>query len=242
LAPNASALIHVRAAANAAVDDELDAIADRIAHARDAIDRRRRGLELPAAVIGDHDRRGADLHGMLRILDRLQSLDGERTAPLLDQPGHVVPVQRTVVLTVHVFDDRRVCVRHDGIAMREVGEPEIVMPDELQPPPRMRREAREAAQREARLHGHAGSLVALTVPGDHRIHGETQCIVARRLAALDEFAGELAILEDVDLEHLRPGAYLADALEPRRRKRRETVIGAELRRGARHRRLRLVME
>ena len=97
-------LDHVRAASDAAVDDQLESIAHGIAHRGEAIDRRRGRVELPAAVIGDHDRADARIGGALRIVGRLQTLDDERPAPFPHQPGDVVPADGAIELAVDVID------------------------------------------------------------------------------------------------------------------------------------------
>ena len=52
---------HVRAGADAAVEHHLDLGADRVGDRRQRRDRRRRAVELAAAVVGHHDRVGAGL-------------------------------------------------------------------------------------------------------------------------------------------------------------------------------------
>ena len=71
----------VRAAADAAVDEHLDAAVDRLDDLGQRVDRRRDAVELPAAVVRDDDRRRAVLAREPRVLGREHALDEDR------QPG-----------------------------------------------------------------------------------------------------------------------------------------------------------
>jgi len=79
--------------------------------------------------------------------------------------------------------------------------------------------AEHRTQRQARRHRQAVDPVALAIARDRRVDGEREAVKARRLAAGDEFGGEAAILEDVDLEDLRPAKRLGEIAPPRGRRR-----------------------
>ena len=89
--PERQRLDDVAAAADAAVEQHLDLVADRVDDRRQRADRRRRAVEVVAAVVGDRDRVGADLDRAAGVVGVHHALDQKRAAPLLAQPGEVLP-------------------------------------------------------------------------------------------------------------------------------------------------------
>ena len=87
-------------APDTAVTDDLELVAQFIGDRGDAVDRGRRRLELPAAVIGQHDRGCAGIDRFARIADRLDALDDERPVPLAREPFDILPVDRAIELAV----------------------------------------------------------------------------------------------------------------------------------------------
>ena len=92
-APSARALTHVGAAHHAAVDDQLDAPADGVDDLAQAVERRRRMVEVAPAVVGDVDRVDAVLDGELGVLRGLDALDDQRHAGALADPVELLPRQ-----------------------------------------------------------------------------------------------------------------------------------------------------
>ena len=86
-------LEHVRAAHEAAVDDDLGASGDRVEDLAQDLDRRPRVVELAATVVGDVDRLDAMLDGQLGILGALDALEDERQAATLADAREPVPGQ-----------------------------------------------------------------------------------------------------------------------------------------------------
>ena len=84
----------VRAAADPAVDEHLDAAADRLDDLRQHVDRRGDAVELPAAVVRDDDPRGAVLAREARVLGGEHALDEHRQPRLAGEPLDVAPRQR----------------------------------------------------------------------------------------------------------------------------------------------------
>src|SRR4029077_21116373 len=84
----------VAAAPDAAVEQYFELVADGIGHGRQAADGRRGGVEVVAAVVGNRDRRGADVHGVAPVIRPGDPLDHEWADPLLPQPGEVLPGSR----------------------------------------------------------------------------------------------------------------------------------------------------
>ena len=84
----------VAAAPDAAVEQDLDLVADRVGDRRQRADRRRRAVEVVAAVVGHRDRGDAGVDGAAGVVDAHDALEHERAVPLLAQPGDVVPGRR----------------------------------------------------------------------------------------------------------------------------------------------------
>src|SRR5690606_14035885 len=98
LRTKAERLEHVLAGANTAVDVDFDAVADRIDDLRQHRDRRRRAVELAAAMVGDDDRVGTGVGRHLRVLDVDDALDDQLAAPAFLDPCNVLPRQLRIEL------------------------------------------------------------------------------------------------------------------------------------------------
>src|SRR5262249_7380623 len=70
-------------------------------------DRGGRAIELPAAVIGAHERAGAGLGGRARILDVEDALENELARPQAADPLDVLPTQRRIELAGGPLRQRR---------------------------------------------------------------------------------------------------------------------------------------
>ena len=101
---------------------------------------------------------------------------------------------------------------------------------------------RDAANLEFRRHAEPGDEITLAVARDRRIDGQADRVVTTLLAALDKVPGNPAILENIDLVHLRPVGNRRDVLDRRRAQRRQAVDRAEVLRRPRDRRLFLVVK
>ena len=82
------------------VDHHLGPVADRVEDPGEQLERHRGPVELPAAVVGEHDRVGAGVHGGDRVGHRQHPLDHDRTLPLLLEPGDVGRSQRLLAQRV----------------------------------------------------------------------------------------------------------------------------------------------
>src|SRR4029077_16395609 len=82
----------VRTAAKAAVDENGEARADRAPDLRQHLDRRDTGVELPPAVITQHDAVATQCRGTLGVRHAQHSFDEDPAAPQLPDPGDVIPV------------------------------------------------------------------------------------------------------------------------------------------------------
>src|SRR6185312_8248817 len=82
---------HIDAAAHAAVIDDRHALADRLGDRRQAIDRRRQSLDLPAAMIADDDAVEPQRGGLLRIFGMQHALHQQRLLPLVAIARDLVP-------------------------------------------------------------------------------------------------------------------------------------------------------
>ena len=86
------------AAADAAVEEDRELVADRLGDRRQGVERGDRAVDLAAAVVGDDDPVDAALRRLAGVVDVLDPLDEDRQRGPLAQPGEVVPVQRGVGL------------------------------------------------------------------------------------------------------------------------------------------------
>ena len=84
----------VLARTDAAIEQHLDLGADGFDNSRQHRDRRWRAVQLPAAVIGDHDRRRAGLGCGPGVLDVENALDDQLARPDAPDPFDILPVQR----------------------------------------------------------------------------------------------------------------------------------------------------
>src|SRR5205823_3526777 len=153
-----------------------------------------RGVELASTVIRQHDRARPGIARAPCISRREHTLDYKYAAPLLCQPGSIVPGYASIKLTVHVVNQRDRAVA-DGInPVYYIGQMEIRLEQELKRPLRMQSETEQTAPGKTRRHDHASDPVPLAVAGHWRIHGQTQGIVAGLFTALHEFSHEFPIL------------------------------------------------
>ena len=88
-------------------------------------DRGRGAVEVVAAVVGHRDRADAGVHRPLRVVHPDHALEQERAAPLLAQPGQVVPARRRGLhpLAVRVEERRRVLAGQGHVRHAEVRRP-----------------------------------------------------------------------------------------------------------------------
>src|SRR5699024_7480959 len=84
-------LEHIATAPDAAVHHHLDLVSHRVHHGGQDTDGGGRAVEVVAAVVGDGDGAGPGIDSTAGIVDPGDPLDHERPAPLLPQPGEVLP-------------------------------------------------------------------------------------------------------------------------------------------------------
>ena len=90
--PQGQTLENVRAAAKAAVGEDLELVARRRADLRDGLDRRNCAIELAPAMVGHHH--AVEPHAYCHLgIRRMQcSLDQQGTLPLVAQEPHEIPI------------------------------------------------------------------------------------------------------------------------------------------------------
>ena len=103
---------HVLAGADAAVEHDLDLVADRVGDFRQHLDRGRCAVELPSAMVGDHERLRAGLGGFIGILDIENAFEDQLARPDAADPFDVFPVQRGVELRRDPVAERNDIVGH----------------------------------------------------------------------------------------------------------------------------------
>jgi len=200
-------LQHIAPASKAAVDDERQRSADRSGDLGQHLDRRHAVIELPPAVIAQHQAVAAEVGRAPRIGHAEHTLDEELARPLPAQPRDVVPADRGVEQ-----------LRNDGAAThcaRVAGREEVgeilksrrpVTQQHLVQPARMAQHVEEVAH--ARLAGRA-VVAPIPFPGAEHvgIGGEYQRLIARGRRARHDALSRLAVAHHVEL-HPQPSTGL----------------------------------
>src|SRR6267378_4311817 len=212
-------LEHVLAGADAAVEQHLDAAAHRFDHLGQRADRGRGAVELPAAMVGDHDRVGAARGGDLRVLGVEDAFQDQLAAPPVLHPLDVLPAERGVELA---GDPLRKRGQAAGVrdAAFEIAERLAFSPQDIQCPGWFCQHIQKSSKRQTRRNRQAVLQVLVALTLDLQVEREHQCGALGRPGALDERGGEAAIAHHVELEpeRLRDGAY--DVLDRAARGRR----------------------
>src|SRR4029078_1943614 len=84
-------LDHVAAPANAAVEQNLNLVADRVRDTRPRADGRGRSIEVVTTMVGYRDGAHAGVDGALGLIDPDDALEQKRSFPLRAQPADVGP-------------------------------------------------------------------------------------------------------------------------------------------------------
>jgi hypothetical protein len=107
----------VSAAANTAIENHFDAVADGGDYLRQYVDRCGCTVELSAAVIRDYYRGRTGVGGATRIIGVHHAFDCEGSAPQRDHGAHFVPAHGAIELFVQVLS-----IRRQPRARRAIGE------------------------------------------------------------------------------------------------------------------------
>src|SRR2546430_4120142 len=137
----------VVAALDSSVHDHVDAIPDRIHDFSQLIECRARAVELPPAMIGQHDAGAAYLTCAFRICHRHNSLQTKLTVPQLNHFGHVVPVHGGGQHLGEILADRQRPAAHVDVLV-QLGQFEALMRDVVDAPQRLDRELPHPANRQ----------------------------------------------------------------------------------------------
>src|SRR6267143_2182438 len=150
----------VGTAAEAAVDENGEALADCVRDLRQHLDRRDTGIQLPPAVIAQHDAVAAQCCGALGVRDAQYSFDQELAAPQLPDPGDVIPADGRIEQGWNHGAAAECGGRGWGQEGLEIAEARhAVAPQNLQEPARVPQYVERGAER-----GFAGRAVAALVP------------------------------------------------------------------------------
>src|SRR6476660_7273311 len=91
---------------DSAVHDHVDLVADGIHDFSQLIEPGARAVELPAAMVGQHDAGASDLDGAPGIGDRHDALQAELPVPLPHHFGDIVPIHGGVEHFGEIASDR----------------------------------------------------------------------------------------------------------------------------------------
>src|SRR6266480_6445172 len=150
----------VRSAAEAAVDENGEARAERAHDLRQHLDRRDTGVELPSAVIAQHDAVATQCRSTLGVRHAQHSLDEEPAAPQLPDPGDVIPADGRIE---QLWNHRAAADRagggwgQEGLEIAEARH--AVAAENLEQPARVPQDVERAAHS-----GFAGGAIAALVP------------------------------------------------------------------------------
>src|ERR1700704_1987854 len=193
--------------ADAAVEHHLDLRAHGVDDLRQRRDRRRRAVELPAAVIGDDKSRGPGLGRGPGVLDVEDALEDELARPDAAHPLDVLPAQCWIELAGGPMR-KRVHVLHALHVAGEIAEGLAFAPEDRERPGRLGRDVDDVRELDLRGNGHAVPEVAMALAEHLQVDREDQRAALRCCGALDQRLDEAAVLHDVELEPER----LADRL------------------------------
>ena len=230
-------LHHVLARTNAAVKQNLDAIADHACDFRQSGDRCRRAVELPPAVVGHDDPISANRDRGSRVIDVEDALDDEFAGPQAANPFHVAPVERLV----EMLGGPLARAHHADAALIQIGldvsERLAVTHEHAKSPAGLGRDVPQIAQRQTRRHGEPVLDVGVTLPAQGQIDGDDEHGALRRFRAVDHRLAEAAVAQDIELEPERAADRGADVLDGRNRHGGQAIRNAGRFGGARRQNL-----
>ena len=205
--------------------------ADRIDDLRQHLDRRRRAVELTAAMVGDHQRLRAGLRRLIGVLDVENALQDQLARPDAADPLDILPVQRGVELRRDPGPERGDVVGALEVT-DEIAEGAALAAQHAGHPGRLGGEIEELRQRPFRRHRHAVLDVGMALPDHLQIDGQHQRAAFGRDGALDQRLDEAAVLHHVQLEPERLVDIGGDILDRADRHRAQRVGNAGGLRGA----------
>ena len=194
---------HVLTRANAAVEHDLDRGADGVDDPGQRGDRGHGAVELPAAVIGDDERRRAGLGRALGVLHVEQPLEHQRARPQVPDPFDVLPAQRRIELSGDPCRERAHAL-HAAHMARQIAEGLALAAQDARRPARLGRDVEQVAEPDLRRDRHAVAQVAMALPQHLQIDREHQRAASRRDRPLDHLAHEATVFHHVELEPERP--------------------------------------
>ena len=213
---------HVEAATNAAIHEDLAAIADGISDRRQRTNRRGHVIELTTPVVGDDHAVSPIVERSSRVVGIEDALQRDLAAPVLAQPGEVIPGDAGIELAGHppLEVTGHACVRQ---RLLEVAERERFATDgDVAEPTGVAHEVETTSQalRRGEFSTDAVSNVAVALADDGQVDGQYQRRATHRLSPNHQVLGVTAVLHDVQLEpwRCRHGAgHLFDAADRERR-------------------------
>ena len=232
LGPERKRLQHMRSALDPSIHDHVDPIADGIHDFGQLVERGPRAVQLPAAMVGQHDAGAADLDCAFRVRHRHDALQAELAVPELDHFGHVVPVHGRVQHLGKIPADRHGPAAHVDVLV-QLGQLEALMREVVDAPHRLDRELQHSAKRQPERNRKPGTQVAFAVAAGDAVHGQHHDLDAGLLGALHHGAVETAILVKIELIDLRRLVRLAQLLQADRAERGHAEHRAVLRCGGR---------
>ena len=211
----------IATAEDAAVDVHLRAVPDGCDDRRQLLQWRRRPVELPAAVVRDHDRIGSGVDDDPGVIDRLDTLDDDRPVPFLAQPAQVCDRDRRIEHAVDEVGDR-------PLRLLEGGEPERLGRQQVEPPAGMERDVGDGPDGQGRRDREAVVDVSQPRAGHRCVDGQDERGEAGGPRAANEIDPRVTIVPQVELEPLVGfGCGACHVLGRRRAKRREGIRDAQ---------------
>jgi hypothetical protein len=185
----------VRAGQDAGVQPHLGVVPDLVDDLRQQLDRRRRAVELPTAVIGQQHRVGPVCDDVTGVVDVLDALHHELAGPHFADPVQVVEIQRRVEHGVDELLDR-------AAPRGERREGQWLGREQVEPPSRVQGTFEEGAQRQRGRDGQAVAHVPHPRAADGRVDGEHDGVIAGRVCPLQQLTARALVAPDVQLEPL----------------------------------------
>src|SRR5262249_4486686 len=184
---------------DAAVEHPLERGAARGGNRGKGGDRRRRAVELGAAVIGHDQSRRSGLDRDAGVLDIENAFKDELAGPQALDPFDVLPAQTRIELLGDPFREHGDAA-HAGIMPGNVAEGLALAAGDAERPCRFGGDVDQVAQPDLRRHAHAVLDVAVALADDLQIDGEHERATFGGGGAFDQGADITAILHDVELK------------------------------------------
>ena len=224
----------MRAAANAAIENNFNVAANRLHNFFQLVKRAAPAVELTPAMIRNHNGIGPHIHGAARIGNAHHPFEAKFSVPVPAQFGGIVPahilVQHGRKIIAHGNGD----IRALADMVFQLRQFKFFAQEKIERPTWLGGKLKHAGRGQARRGGKAGSQIALALAAGNRVDGQGENIELRGLCHLQHRRVQTPVFVKIELEHFRRGNQRPNFIKPHRAQRRHAEQRVELFRRARH--------